>query len=474
MSTNNTNNYHPNFIKYMNEIINHPNYKGLPIKFKSDGTPVWVATKKSKTDTTGLLREQWADDKAIELGFENSSKKYADTMLAIHPTKKKVCQWCGETMDLHYVYPTKNTTKYFEKNYDYKFNKYSTIYDIVIELSEYEDEIKKYLIKKADLGVEYYNSSITEVIKATEYACRMNGKAIFSPGAMSNFPDRFDGFHSYNLCCRKKKDKGRHDNNMATYNKDRRAYEYWSDGNIAAANQLMRDQLIFNGLSADHIGPISLGFIHDPLYLQPMTSSDNSSKRDRLYDADIINLINREETTKVSPASFFSRKIWEFIKQDYTLNHQFSLKWYREILKQNMINFMESLWILLNTENRFDIEKFLSKSYFEPKYEQYFKYRYEFNPDGSIKNKKIRNITDSSKEEFARFKRISFESVDDFHLKSGNNRKGSPELSNESIQYLLELQNEIINRTSYDIIMKKWQTYLIAMQNELLSSRTKQ
>ncbi|EHL2480991.1 hypothetical protein KDF88_003028, partial [Enterococcus faecalis] len=315
MSTNNTNNYHPNFIKYMNEIINHPNYKGLPIKFKSDGTPVWVATKKSKTDTTGLLREQWADDKAIELGFENSSKKYADTMLAIHPTKKKVCQWCGETMDLHYVYPTKNTTKYFEKNYDYKFNKYSTIYDIVIELSEYEDEIKKYLIKKADLGVEYYNSSITEVIKATEYACRMNGKAIFSPGAMSNFPDRFDGFHSYNLCCRKKKDKGRHDNNMATYNKDRRAYEYWSDGNIAAANQLMRDQLIFNGLSADHIGPISLGFIHDPLYLQPMTSSDNSSKRDRLYDADIINLINREETTKVSPASFFSRKIWEFIKQ---------------------------------------------------------------------------------------------------------------------------------------------------------------
>lgn len=95
---------------------------------------------------------------------------------------------------------------------------------------------------------------------------------------------------------------------MATYNKDRRAYEYWSDGNIAAANQLMRDQLIFNGLSADHIGPISLGFIHDPLYLQPMTSSDNSSKRDRLYDADIINLINREETTKVSPASFFQEK----------------------------------------------------------------------------------------------------------------------------------------------------------------------
>lgn len=469
MASINSNSYHPNFINYMNDIIIHPNYKGLPIKLKKDGSPVWVAPKKSKTDNTGKLREEWANHKAVELGLEKSNKKYADTMFAIHPTKKKVCQCCGETMDLHYVYPTKNTTKYFEKNFHYEFNKYFTIFDIILELSNYEDEIKKYLIDKANLDKMYETLNITEVIKATEYACRMGGKAIFSPGAMSNFPDRFDGFHSYNLCCRKIKDKGRHDTNMATYNKDRRAYEYWSDGNIAAANQLMRNPSIFRGLSADHIGPISLGFVHDPLNLQPMISSDNYSKRDRLYEADIIKLIEREEKKNVTLTSFFSREIWGFIKQDYKLNHQFSLEWYREILKQNMINFMESLWILLNTENRFDIEKFLSESYFQPKYEQYFKYRYEFNPDGSIKNKIIRNITASSKEEFARFKRISFESVDDFHLKTGENRKLNPDISKEGIQYLHELQNEIIKGTPYDLICEKWQVYLIAMQNELLS-----
>lgn len=468
MSNRRESNYHPNYIKYMDEIINHPNYKDLPIRFKKDNSPVWVATKKSKNDNTGILREQWADKKAIELNYENSSKKYADTMLAIHPTKKKVCQWCGETMDLHYVYPAKNTTKYFENNFSYKFNKYFTIYDIVLELSDYEDEIKDYLIEKADLSKDYRNQNITEVIKATEYACRMNGKRIFSPGAMSNFPDRFDGFHSYNLCCRKTKDKGRHDSNMGTYNKDRRAYEYWSDGNIAAANQLMRNSSIFNGLSADHIGPISLGFIHDPLNLQPMSSSDNSAKRDRLLEVDLIKLIEKEETTNISPASFFSKNIWEFIKQDYISHQKYPLSWYREILKQNMINYMESLWILLDTENRFDVEKFFSKSYFEPKYEDYFKYKYEFNPDCSIKNRLIRNITDSSKEEFARFKRISFESVDNFHLKSGDNRTSKPQLSEKAIECLSEIQNDIFNGLSYDQIMKKWHVYLNVMQNELL------
>lgn len=35
------------FIEYMNFIINHPNYKGLPIAKKSDGSYTWVAPAKS-------------------------------------------------------------------------------------------------------------------------------------------------------------------------------------------------------------------------------------------------------------------------------------------------------------------------------------------------------------------------------------------------------------------------------------------
>ena len=55
---------------------------------------------------------------------------------------------------------------------------------------------------------------------------------------MSNAPDRLDGFH-YNRCCRKKTDKGRSDANLASYSKDRRAFENWSDGNWITANMLM-------------------------------------------------------------------------------------------------------------------------------------------------------------------------------------------------------------------------------------------
>ena len=38
-----------------------------------------------------------------------------------------------------------------------------------------------------------------------------------SPGVMCNPPDRFDGFHTYNACCRSKEDTGRHKENLATY-----------------------------------------------------------------------------------------------------------------------------------------------------------------------------------------------------------------------------------------------------------------
>lgn len=108
---------------------------------------------------------------------------------------------------------------------------------------------------------------------------------------MSYFPDRYDGFHTYNRCCRATQDKGRSKENLKSYTKDRRAYEYWSDGNIHAANQFM-GSAFFDGTSADHIGPISLGFVHDPRYLQPMPGGDNSSKRDRLQIVGIESIID--------------------------------------------------------------------------------------------------------------------------------------------------------------------------------------
>ena len=42
-----------------------------------------------------------------------------------------------------------------------------------------------------------------------EKVVRAELRGRLSPGAMSNPPDRLDGFHTYNLCCRSKQDTGR-------------------------------------------------------------------------------------------------------------------------------------------------------------------------------------------------------------------------------------------------------------------------
>ncbi len=49
-----------------------------------------------------------------------------------------------------------------------------------------------------------------------------------SPGAMSNAPERLDGFHSFNLCCRSKTDPGRSKENLQSYTTDRRVSDIGS------------------------------------------------------------------------------------------------------------------------------------------------------------------------------------------------------------------------------------------------------
>lgn len=45
--------------------------------------------------------------------------------------------------------------------------------------------------------------------------------SMLGPGAMSNAPDRLDGFHTYDRCCRPTADKGRSKENLASYSTDR-------------------------------------------------------------------------------------------------------------------------------------------------------------------------------------------------------------------------------------------------------------
>lgn len=411
--------WHPDFIQYMNSIINHPNYKGLPIIKKNDGTWSWFSTK--QTDI-GQARLAWCEKKAQELGLPIEAGVYAKVMREIHPTKWKACQTCGRMMSIYYHYPSSNFVNAIYKAFGIKYTEIDHISDIWDDLLKHgfsHYDIAYFLISKGNLHMSV-NSSKEDIIDSLEKVCREEGKKLLSPGAMSNFPDRFDGFHTYNRCCRASQDKGRSKENLKSYTKDRRAYEYWSDGNIHAANQFMGSSF-FNGKSADHIGPISLGFIHDPRYLQPMDSSDNSSKRDRLQLVDIEKILETEARTQIYPMSWYSSLIWEHIKNNYSRNINKIEGVYRDALKQNMSNYMFILWsILENCGSNGEI--FLEEALLKPNYE-YFNYSYTFNALGEITSQVPRHFTDRNINETKRYVRIAFDSVYDYNDKDNRNIK---------------------------------------------------
>lgn len=455
--------WHPRFEKYMDFIINHPNYKELPIKKKNNGEYAWIATAKSET---GKARIKWCEQKAQELNIPIEPGVFAKVMLEIHPTKMKVCQTCGEEMSLYYHYPSVNLIKSIKKDFgvDYSLDDHiEDIWDDLVNHGFDNSKIAGFLLRKINIVEDPKKFTNTKVIELVENECRNNGKRLLSPGAMSNFPDRYDGFHTYNRCCRSVQDKGRSKENLRSYTKDRRAYEYWSDGNIHAANQFM-GSTYFEGASADHIGPISLGFVHDSNFLQPMGIGDNSAKRDRLELSDIEQIIEIEIRTNMNSMSWYSQLIWEHIKNNYLANRHLISTVYRDGLKQNMSNFMYVLWHILDKCE----EKggcFLEDALLKPKY-NYFNHSYEFNDYGEIVRETPRNFTERNLYEDDRYRRIAFESVYDYNNKA--NRHLEPYLSKEEMEDLNKLCMGImadvpIEQTKFGLerLMQKIQSRII-------------
>ncbi len=439
--------WNPRFHAYMEMIVNHPNYNGLPIKEKKDGGLSWIAPAKSDV---GQARVDWCVKKAYDLGLINRLQAYAgmfaDVMLEIHPTKWKVCQTCGKSMSLYYHYPNNIFLASINKEFNSDFTDCDHISDIWDELVEHgvdEFQFASFLISKGHLDLEPYylnptTASKDEIIGALEYKCRKGNMKLLGPGAMSNFPDRYDGFHTYNRCCRSSQDTGRSKENLKSYTRDRRAYEYWSDGNIHAANQFMGSQY-FVGTSADHIGPISLGFVHDPRYLQPMLGGDNSAKRDRLQYEDIEKIIEIHNRTGVYPMSWYSRLIWEHIRANYNRYPGFVPTIFRDALKQNMTDFMFILWWILQT-CPLQGEAFLTEGLLSSNY-NCFNYSYEFNANGEIIAQNPRHFTGRNINEVDRYKRIAIQAVFEFNEK--NNRHCYPDLTPDERQQLNQLCDTI-------------------------------
>lgn len=266
-----------------------------------------------------------------------------------------------------------------------------------------------------------FADSVDKLISIVKSELIDKESGFFSPGVMCNPPDRYNGFHSYALCCRKLKDTGRHDENMKTYTQDRRAYEDWSDGDYNLANRLMGEfhkqpPMVcpecgnFEPMSADHIGPISLGFCHSK-YFAPMCKSCNSAKNNRFTKSDVDKLIALEKNGH-QVVSWHSKYIWDIIKNK--INNDVDAKLASSIMAkchQNILN----IFAIIHKKTG---EEFLSR-YLHPEYSM-IDYRFEnFDLQHLDRMVIIANPLDSKnkRNNQERYVRIAFESLDEFLTK---------------------------------------------------------
>jgi len=334
-STNQTSLVESAFQNYMEAMANHPAYAGMPDLRNVDGSIQWEAPSNRKSGAnihTHSKRTEWWEKKAVEIGIVPGQARWISrTAKAIHPTGKKPCKTCGQTMLISYAYPSKTTLKKIRafpelrEIADDRFADIYTITQLIFTNSAAPNTTLNTLLKNSKFLSLPEFSDAEEAIKWIKDIYVPSEPRSLSPGAMSNAPDRFDGFHSINLCCREKSDSGRSRKNLASYATDRRVYENWSDGNWVAANALMgevrrndeiqsqhcsnRMRVAHSGvITADHIGPISLGFAHQPVF-RLLCDSCNSAKNNRITFEDVQNL-RIEVDAGHDVTSWYNSRLW--------------------------------------------------------------------------------------------------------------------------------------------------------------------
>tara|TARA_A100001015_G_C15037916_1_gene737563 strand:- start:2997 stop:4298 length:1302 start_codon:yes stop_codon:yes gene_type:complete len=351
--------------EYQNDMKGHDNYSFIPEELKGN----WVSVSQNGVNSR---LPYWISEqkKLISCGKLPIDSNFTNMARFIHPTGKHICKMCNQECSIFYEYPTQNTWKWLSKSFNITKNEENKLYTIF----QLYDTIKD--TNKDDKFTKYFGKSNDE-LKQICHNDKYTGKKL-SPGVMGNPPDRLDGFHCYNsICnCRKTKDKGRSDENMKSYTRDRRAYVMMSDGNVLLANKIMgdlntRSDLCFmcnntEKMTADHTGPISLGFIHDPLNFQACCSKCNSSKNNRLTQED-INKIKSKEEKGYTMTSWWAENCWSKVKSLDLKNIQKELdinakkmlsiiEWFKEN-KPDVLREFITTHSILNFEQSYNIKE---------------------------------------------------------------------------------------------------------------------
>lgn len=355
------------FVDYMKSIVTHPTYIGMPDAIKDDGKIQWEAPSNRASGQyqfTHIKRKDWWRAKAESIGIDTSKDQWISrTAKRIHPTGKKPCKRCGEIMDIGYVYPTntliKRLKKYIGSSFEVPLNE--PIYDLVKRAYDLPDDLLissfKEIFKAKDIQIPDFNDDLNEILTWLNSEYIPKEPSTLSPGAMSNAPDRLDGFHSFNRCCRGQADTGRSSSNLKSYTTDRRVFEYWTEGNWIASDRLMglvRTELNNEATAdggkgpptADHIGPISLGFCHRPEF-KLLSKEANSAKNNRMSLEDVLHLIQREEEG-TTVASWYAEPLWNLRKRD-VINDEKALR-LSKMLRDNQRHAMKILSIIFDNE----------------------------------------------------------------------------------------------------------------------------
>jgi Alw26I/Eco31I/Esp3I family type II restriction endonuclease len=326
------------FLEYARFIVEHPDYAGMPDVFMDNGDIQWEAPsnrKSGKHKDTHHRRRDWWRRKAGEVGIDpNSPHWISRTARRIHPTKKKPCKSCGRVMDIRYAYPSATLVRrirgldFIDESFpvDPLEHITSLVPRMVEQFGARAFAALPGVLATAAVKVPDLQPRLESWLKWIEDEYIPHEPSTLSPGAMSNAPDRLDGFHSFNLCCRSKTDLGRSKENLQSYTTDRRVFEYWVEGDWVAADRLMgkirsasnlKAEACLNGhpgpCSADHIGPISLGFAHRPEF-QLLCKTCNSAKNNRMTLRDVRHLLAAERRGE-QVASWYCRALWDRHKE---------------------------------------------------------------------------------------------------------------------------------------------------------------
>jgi Alw26I/Eco31I/Esp3I family type II restriction endonuclease len=405
----------PEFEEYQKYIIRHPNYQGQPNMLGANGEITWVRVGDK-------ARAQWWDDLKVKLSLPDR----ASVARQIHPKELgnlKPCQVCGRKMSIRSIYPNANATKALTQLFpQLKIEHFKQdIFEIckAVSAANHTDSLEQ--IAKI-FGITYTGFTAQQLGEEI-----VNSSKKLSPGAMSNAPDRLDGFHTLNACCRGTADTGRHRDNMVRYGTDRRAFENWADGNWSAANRLMgeykkiKSDVLCPGcgekrqMTADHIGPISLGFSHR-MEFQPLCKKCNSSKNNRFTWADVKKLLLSEDSG-IQVVSWHSRFIWDKLKVSITDDNKAKVA--ADLMRRNLHHVLVMLATIAQAGHTSFLERYLNPSYAN------FDYVFsDFDPEtGTFRviEKTVDSLNSRSKAK--RYLRISFESLEAY--KDKKNRKNS-------------------------------------------------